>query len=110
MARVTLTLACMMGWHSCIWALALLMKNAATGRMAASTAAMAQNGITCGGRVPPFTCGQKMFGPYKPMHVAGDQCQVAAEKSVKATKFKAVTVYITLAIARYPCKRAIIAC
>lgn len=44
------------------------------------------------------------------MHVAGDQCQVAAEKSLKATKFKAVNIYTTLAIARYPCKPAIIAC
>ena len=50
-----LALGCVWGRHSCICVLALARKKVATGTIAASTAATAQNGTTCGGRAPPFT-------------------------------------------------------
>ena len=53
--RGKLALGCVWGWRSCICVLALARQKDATGRIAASTAATAQNGTTCGGRAPPFT-------------------------------------------------------
>ena len=51
-----LTCACASAGRSCSLALARPRKKAATGKRAASTAATAQYGTTCGGSCPPLTC------------------------------------------------------
>ena len=50
------TCACASAGRSCSLALARPRKKAATGKRAASTAATAQYGTTCGGSCPPLTC------------------------------------------------------